>query len=215
MTQQNKTVTPTKHSGMIYGTWRMLDDKPSAQTINKRLHRCVELGISSVDSAEIYGRYNTEKLLGQAIALSPSLRDQLQIISKAGIYIPCPEQTSVSIAHYNATAARLIESVDRSLQLLGTQALDVFLVHRPDWLSAVDETASGLNKLIRDGKIRSAGVSNYSASQFSALNSRMEQALVSNQVDLYSRWLGARWLAASSLIKTMPRLNALQAPPHK
>ncbi|MDB6071295.1 MAG: ydhF, partial [Verrucomicrobiales bacterium] len=61
--------------------------------------------------------------------------------------------------------------------------LDCLLVHRPDWMASVDETAEGLNRLLKEGKIRSAGVSNYSASQFSALNSRMDQPLVTNQVE--------------------------------
>ena len=55
--------------------------------------------------------------------------------------------------------------------------------HRPDWLTSADDTAEGLNRLLRDGKIRSAGVSNYSVHQFETLNARMEQPLVTNQVE--------------------------------
>jgi predicted oxidoreductase len=84
---------------------------------------------------------------------------------------------------YNATAPRIIKSVEKSLRFLGTTSLDLLLIHRPDWLTSIDSTAEGLNTLLASGKIRSAGVSNYSAAQFEALNSRMQTPLVTNQVE--------------------------------
>ncbi len=172
-------------SRLVYGTWRILDDQPSAQDINRRLHRCVELGITTIDTAEIYGLYQVEAALGRALALSPALRDRLEIVTKAGIYIPNPANPERKVGFYDASAAQLTRSVDTALRLLGTDRLDLFLVHRPDWLTGLDDTAAGLNQLLRAGKIRSAGVSNYSASQFAALNSRMEQPLVTNQIEFH------------------------------
>jgi predicted oxidoreductase len=58
-------------------------------------------------------------------------------------------------------------------------------VHRPDWLTSADETAAGLNKLLKDGKILSAGVSNYNVHQFNLLNSRMDHPLVTNQIEFH------------------------------
>jgi predicted oxidoreductase len=170
---------------MIYGTWRLLDTKPSAQEINRRLHGCLELGITTIDTAEIYGLYEVEEQLGAALALSPGLREQLEIITKAGIYVPNPHHPERRTAHYNATGPRLIKSLEKSLRLLGTDRVDLFLVHRPDWLTRADDTAAGLNELLRSGKIGSAGVSNYSASQFDLLNGLMEQGLVTNQIEFH------------------------------
>ena len=113
-------------SRMVYGTWRILDTKPTTQEINRRLH-----------------------------------------------------------AHYNATGASLIKSLEKSLRFLGTDHVELFLVHRPDWLTRADDTAAGLNELLSAGKIRSAGVSNYSASQFELLNAHMEQPLVTNQIEFH------------------------------
>ncbi len=172
-------------SSLVYGTWRMLDDGSSAQDINRRLNRCVELGITSIDTAEIYGLYRVEAALGEALRLSPGLRDRLEIISKAGIYIPNEKNPERRVGYYDATGPQLSRSVEQSLQLLGTDHLDLFLVHRPDWLTSVDDTAAGLNQLLRSGKIRGAGVSNYSAAQFEALDSRMEHALVTNQLEFH------------------------------
>ena len=68
-------------SRLVYGTWRLLDTKPTAQEINRRLHACLGLGITTIDTAEIYGLYEVEQLLGAALALSPGLRDKLEALS--------------------------------------------------------------------------------------------------------------------------------------
>ena len=168
---------------MAYGTWRLLATQPTAQEINRRLNLCAELGMTTIDTAEIYGLYEVEKALGEALALTPGLRDRLEIVTKAGIYVPCKYHPERRTAHYNATGARLIKSLEKSLRLLGTDHIDLFLVHRPDWLARADDTACGLNQLLRDGKIRAAGVSNYSASQFDLLNACLEQPLATNQIE--------------------------------
>lgn len=172
-------------SRVVYGTWRILDDGSSIQDINRRLHRCVELGMTTIDTAEIYGLYEVETVLGKALAISPGLRAQLEIVTKAGIYVPNKYHPERQTAFYNATAARLVKSVEKSLRFLGTDHVELFLVHRPDWLTSADDTAAGLNQLLRDGKIRSAGVSNYNVHQFELLNSRMEQPLVTNQLEFH------------------------------
>ncbi len=78
-----------------------------------------------------------------------------------------------------------MKSLEKSLRFLGTDHVDLFLVHRPDWLTGAEDTANGLNQLLRGGKIRSAGVSNYSAHQFDLLNSRLDQPLVTNQLEFH------------------------------
>jgi predicted oxidoreductase len=174
-------------SHLVYGTWRILDDVSAStpQEINRRLNVCVEQGMTTIDTAEIYGLYEVEEALGKALALSPGLRDKLEIVTKAGIYVPCSYHPDRHTAHYNATAARLVKSAEKSLRFLGTDHVELFLVHRPDWLTSADDTAAGLNQLVREGKIRSAGVSNYNVAQFDLLNSRMEQPLVTNQLEFH------------------------------
>ncbi len=172
-------------SRIVFGTWRVLDTGANAQEINRRLHACVELGMTTIDTAEIYGLYEVEQALGAALALSPGLRDKLEIVTKAGIYVPCPQRPGCRTAYYNATGPQLIRSLDESLRLLGTDRVELFLVHRPDWLTRADDTAAGLNELLREGKIRAAGVSNYSASQFELLSAQMEQPLATNQIEFH------------------------------
>ena len=172
-------------SRMAYGTWRLLATRPTAQEINRRLNACLELGITTIDTAEIYGVYEVEKALGEALALSPGLRDRLELVTKAGIYVPCKYHPERHTAHYNATGERLVKSLDKSLRWLGTDRVDLFLVHRPDWLARADDTAGGLNRLLADGKIRAAGVSNYSASQFELLSAQMARPLATNQIEFH------------------------------
>lgn len=169
-------------SRLAYGTWRLLATRPTAQEINRRLNVCVELGVTTIDTAEIYGGYEVEKALGEALALSPGLRDRLEIVTKAGIYVPCAFHPERRTAHYNTTGARLVKSLEKSLRWLGAERVDLFLVHRPDWLARADDTAAGLSQLLREGKIGAAGVSNYSVAQFELLNARMERPLATNQV---------------------------------
>ncbi len=172
-------------SRLVYGTWRVLDDVATATPENllARLHRCVELGVTTIDTAEIYGLYRVEEFLGQALKLDSSLRSKLEIVTKFGIYVPCEFHPDRKTAFYNAQADRIVKSAEKSLRFLGTDYIDLLLVHRPDWLTAAEETAAGLNKLLKDGKIRAAGVSNYNVHQFDLLNSLMDQPLVTNQIE--------------------------------
>ena len=172
-------------SRLAYGTWRLLNDAtpPTPQSVLARLQRCADLGITTLDTAEIYGKYQVEEALGAALALDKGLRQRLEIVTKAGIYVPNAFHPARKVSYYDATGARLIKSLEKSLRFLGVDHVELLLVHRPDWLTHPDETAEGLNRLLKDGKIRSAGVSNYNVHQFDALNARMDQPLVTNQVE--------------------------------
>lgn len=185
MQRVSLSATGPEFSRLVYGTWRFLDDPASSSpsAVLERFKACLDLGITTIDTAEIYGLYRVEELVGKALALDPGVKAKVEVVTKSGIYVPCEFHPERQVAFYNATAQRLIKSAEKSLRFLGVETLDLLLVHRPDWLTSVDETAEGLNRLLRDGKIRSAGVSNYTASQFEALNSRMDQPLVTNQVE--------------------------------
>lgn len=174
-------------SRLVYGTWRILDDEDKAnctpQALLERFKACADMGITTFDTAEIYGGYHVEEAIGGALKLDPAFRQKIEIVTKFGIYVPCEFHPARKVAHYNATAARIVKSAEKSLRLMGIDEIDLLLVHRPDWLTGAEETAAGLNKLIKDGKILSAGVSNYNVHQFELLNSYVDQPLVTNQVE--------------------------------
>lgn len=174
-------------SRLVYGTWRILDDADKAnctpQALLQRFKACADMGITTFDTAEIYGGYHVEEAIGGALKLDPAFRQKIEIVTKFGIYVPCEFHPQRKVAHYNATAARIVKSAEKSLRLMGIDEIDLLLVHRPDWLTGAEETAAGLNKLLKDGKILSAGVSNYNVHQFELLNSFMDQPLVTNQIE--------------------------------
>jgi len=170
-------------SSFIQGYWRLSDWAMSAQDRLRFIERHLELGIDTVDLAAIYGPPSAESLFGEALSLKPKMREKLHIISKGNIYLG--EWTGSNHAnHYNTTAEKLIESVETSLQRLGTEYLDTFLIHRLDYLLDVDEVAGAFQQLREQGKVRDFGVSNFNSSQFSLLQSRLDYPLITNQVEI-------------------------------
>ncbi len=185
MTRRRLTPNGPEFSRLVLGTWRLLDDPVTRTTdgVLALLKAALDCGITTVDTAEIYGRYAVEAALGAALRQDPGIRARLEIVTKCGIYIPHAGVPERRTAHYDATADRIVASAEKSLRHLGVEALDLLLVHRPDWLTAHEETASALNRLLASGKIRAAGVSNYSAAQFEALSAFVERPLATNQVE--------------------------------
>ena len=168
-----------------YGTWRILDEKIPAtiEDLAARLHACLEQGITMLDTAEIYGGYLVEKAVGTVLKNHQELREGLRVVTKAGIDVPSAEKSQATLPHYNATSKNLIHCAEKSLQLLGVDAIDLFLVHRPDWLTSPEDTATGLQQLLDEGKVKNVGVSNYTIHHFETLDLLLGGQLATNQVE--------------------------------
>ena len=173
-------------SALAYGAWRIAEDPAgtSAARIRQKIDTCLENGITTFDHADIYGLYTCEGLFGRALAESPALRDRMEIVTKCGINVPCENRPGVRVNHYDATADAIERCVDRSLRELQTDRIDLLLVHRPDWLTSAEETARGLLQVIKAGKVRSVGVSNYSPHQFALLAKFLGRPPATNQVEV-------------------------------
>ena len=169
-------------SEFVQGYWRMAEWNMTPQQSLTFLKQHLELGISTVDHAHVYGgNPSCEELFGAALKLEPGIRDQIEIVSKCGIELV---GDGGKVNHYNSTPAAIKQSVDTSLRRLGIDSLDVLLIHRPDWLMDVDEVAETFAELNTSGKVQHFGVSNFTTSQFALLQSRLEQPLVTNQVEI-------------------------------
>lgn len=140
------------------------------------------LGISSFDHADIYGDHAVQSLFGEALRGKPGLRQQMQLVSKCGIALPSDLPPDHRIKHYNTSAQHIRDSVEDSLRALGTDRLDLLLIHRPDPLMEADEVARCFEELQRAGKVLEFGVSNHTVQQFELLDSRI--ALATNQIEL-------------------------------
>jgi len=172
-------------SALVYGAWRMADGADtSAQTALKKIQLCLDMGITTFDHADIYGDYRCEALFGEALKLNPSLKHQMQIVTKCGIKLISSQYPERQVKHYDTSAAHIRYSVENSLKRLGVDRLDTLLIHRPDPFMDAQETGACLDALIQEGKIAAAGVSNFSVSDFNLLQSAMQTQLVTNQLEI-------------------------------
>jgi predicted oxidoreductase len=168
-------------SRIVAGMWRMNEWNLTPQQRVSFIEQCLDLGVTSFDHADIYGGYGVEAVFGEALALHPSLRARMQLVSKCGIKLVNGARPEHTIQHYDTSASHIIASAEHSLRQLGTDHLDLLLIHRPDPLMNFDEIADAFTRLRQDGKVKHFGVSNFSRHQFESLNRRI--ALATNQVE--------------------------------
>src|SRR4051812_42889188 len=124
------------------------DEEESIRTI----HRALGLGITLIDTAEIYGPYTNEELLGRAIA---GRRDEVVLATKFGL-IP-HRQGGASAPDSSPESMRL--ALEGSLRRLGTDHIDLYYQHRVDHDTPIEETIGALGELVGEGKVRHIGMS--------------------------------------------------------
>ncbi|GAA4701742.1 aldo/keto reductase [Promicromonospora umidemergens] len=137
-----------------------------------------DAGISFFDHADVYGSgpHGCEKRFAEAMRLTSSEREQVVLQTKAGIVGDGP--------YFDFSYEHIIESVDGSLAALGTDYIDILLLHRPDALVEPDEVARAFDELSASGKVRSFGVSNHTPGQIELLRKSVSQPIVANQLQL-------------------------------
>lgn len=161
--------------------WGGTDHAQSVETIR----HAVELGISFIDTAAVYGMGHSEEILGDALQRH-GLRDQVVLATKCGLNWSDDHQQ----VWREATRDRILREVDDSLRRLRTDRIDLYQVHWPDPKTPIDETARAMDDLLQASKIRAIGVSNYDAAQMDAF--RAVAPLHANQppYNLFERELG-------------------------
>ena len=154
----------TDVSALGQGTWRMGEDARRREQEIVALRSGIDLGMTLIDTAEMYGDGATETLVGEALA---GVRDQVFLVSK--------------VYPQNAGRGRLERACEASLRRLRTDRLDLYLLH---WRGSVPlaETIEGMEALIRAGKIRRWGVSNFDGSDMEELFLAGGQGCTTNQV---------------------------------
>ena len=171
-------------SELVQGYWRLADWHMSPQERLSFLKQHIELGITTVDHADIYGGYTCEQLFGEALAIDPSVREQIEIVTKCDINLCSDLVPERKINHYDTSKQHIVNSVNNSLSRLNVENIDVLLIHRPDVLMDADEVADAFAELKQQGKVNHFGVSNFTPSQFELLQSRLDAPLVTNQVEI-------------------------------
>ncbi len=132
--------------GTIYGT---PDERESIATI----HQSLELGVTMLDTADVYGPFTNEQLVGKALA---GKRDQVTIATKFGFEVD--DAGTITYA-FNGQPAYARKSIERSLKNLKTDYIDLYYLHRLDPNTPIEETVGAMADLVQEGKVRYLGLS--------------------------------------------------------
>lgn len=170
-------------SQVVMGCMRIADSGLTEAELLRLVEECLDMGVTSIDHAPVYGGYTCEKIFGDAVLRKkPELREKMELITKAGIV--CPGHYGNKTIYYNSTKEEILKEMDESLEKLGTDHVDLLLIHRPDPLADPEETADALETVVKEGKALNVGVSNFMPSQIAMLQSYMSIPLVTNQMEL-------------------------------
>jgi aryl-alcohol dehydrogenase-like predicted oxidoreductase len=132
----------------VYTTGASTDDAESIRTI----HRALDLGVTHIDTAEIYGPFHSEELVGRAIK---DRRDQVVVATKFGLVSHSGGGPGV----IDSSPANIRAAVEGSLKRLGTDHIDLYYQHRVDPNTPIEETVGALAELVAEGKVRHIGLS--------------------------------------------------------
>ena len=168
-------------SAVVQGFWRLDGWNFSAGELANFMNACIDRGVTTFDTAEIYGGTVCETLMGEAFKKDPTIRKRIELVSKTGIFVETIGGNP--FGYYNTSYERVMQSCKESLKRLNTDSLDLYLIHREDPCLDVWETARALKQLKKDGLVREVGVSNFDPFKFEALNKAMDGALVTNQIE--------------------------------
>jgi predicted oxidoreductase len=163
---------------MNWGTWGANHSK---EDMCKLILESFDSGINSFDHADIYGGYTTEESFGDAFAKTGINREDVIFISKCGIMYPS-EKLPIQTKHYDYSEDHINKSVDNSLKYLRTDYLDCLLLHRPSPLMNISIISNTVKRLIKSGKIKSFGVSNFTANQMDMFKGKLD--ILYNQINL-------------------------------
>jgi aryl-alcohol dehydrogenase-like predicted oxidoreductase len=176
--------------------WSERLDTPS---IERLVHAAFDAGISSFDTAPLYGFHSSEEILGRALR---DRRDKVQILSKAGLRwddthgdvlfeFTDPSGTRRSVRK-DSRPTQLVAEVEASLRRLGTDVIDLLQIHHPDPHTPLEESLGALSELVKKGKVRALGVSNFSAAQLSRASEFLRKSTplsaLQCEYNLLERW---------------------------
>lgn len=182
--QKIKLTDDLELSRIVHGQMRLSEWGFSKKERLNFIENIIDLGITTFDHADIYGDYSCEKLFGEALALKPETRKDIQLITKCGIKLISKNRPEHKIKYYDTSKEHIISSVENSLENLKTDYLDLLLIHRPDPLMDPDQVAEAFKSLKKQGKVLNFGVSNFEPAQFEMLSSSLDFPLVTNQIEV-------------------------------
>ncbi|STQ92329.1 putative oxidoreductase [Janthinobacterium lividum] len=157
------------------------------------LHRAVELGVTLIDTAEVYGPYANEDLVGRALK---ELRGKVHIATKFGFKILPHGQGVERMAGVDSRPEHIVRAVEASLSRLGIECIDLLYQHRVDPAVPIEDVVGAMAGLVRAGKVRHLGLSEVSAATLRRAHAVHAIAAVQSEYSLWSRDVEAEVLPA-------------------
>lgn len=179
-------VSSLKTSRLAYGCWRIAGSPVTPESIaagRKAVLAAFESGYTLFDNADVYGRGEAERILGSVLKENPAIREQVTIITKCGVQ-HAGNPTPGHPHRWNFSAEHILSSCEQSLKRLNAETIDIFMLHRPDFLADPDEIAGAFVKLRDAGKVRWFGVSNFRPMLLTALQAACPVPLVVHELEM-------------------------------
>jgi len=170
-------------SRLAYGCWRLASNKEDPAAGRRAVTAAYEAGYTLFDNADIYGGGEAEKMLGAALKEIPGMRERVVILTKCGVRHgghPNPDSPN----RWDFSAEHILRSCEQSLKRMGIETVDVYMLHRPDFLADPEDIAMAFEQLRAAGKVRFFGVSNFRPSLVNALQSAYPMPLILHQMEI-------------------------------
>ncbi len=164
---------------MRFGDWGA---RLSPQAVADLLEAALDIGIDTLDLADIYGGHTTNALVGAAFALRPGLRARFRLIAKIGIVMSDSPNNPRGVQHYDLSVDHLQQALNDTLIALGTDHVETLMLHRFDPLLQPAAIADWVRYEQREGRVGDFGVSNFDAHALSLFDAHLP--VVANQIEL-------------------------------
>lgn len=177
-------------SRLCYGCWRIAGTREQFKNPaeaesagSAAVIAAYEAGYTMFDGADIYGGGQAEVILGKTLRAVPGMRERILITSKCGVrHAGSPHPDSPQ--RWDFSPEYIVQSCEDSLQRLGIETIDLYMLHRPDYLGDPHAIAGAFVQLYDAGKVRHFGVSNFRPSLVNALQAACPLPLIVNQVEI-------------------------------
>ena len=168
----------------VAGTWEPREVTPESRAAGRRaVLAAYEAGYTLFDNADIYCHGEAERILGAALKEVSGMRERVLVATKGGIR-PAGTPQPDAPARYDFSAEHILYACEQSLQRLGLETIDLYMLHRPDYLADPEEVARAFVQLRAAGKVRRFGVSNFRPTLVTALQAACPMPLVVHQVEI-------------------------------
>lgn len=175
--------SPLTSSRLAYGCWRLADDKDNPGAGRQAIIAAYEAGYTLFDNADVYGRGEAEKILGGVLKEIKEMRGRVLVLTKCGVRHgghPNPDSPN----RWDFSGEHIVNSCEDSLKRLGVDTVDIFMLHRPDFLADPHEIAGAFEQLRLAGKVRFFGISNFRPSLVTVLQTACPTPLILHQVEI-------------------------------